>query len=242
MELLYTALSGAKQAQTSMTIRANNLANVNTTGFRADLERTAAYQVDGYGFNTRYMSQSEQAGTNFTSGQLQETGRTLDVAIQGEGYLAVQAPSGQEAYTRAGNIMVDGDGQAFINGNPVLADGGQLILPEYQQITIGKDGTVSVIPLGGGAQIEAGQITLVKPDNTAMTKGQDGLLYLKNGAQAPVSDEVELVSGFLESSNVNAVTELVSSMAVNRQFELQIKMMKTADTLAQSGNKLISGS
>lgn len=242
MELLYTALSGAKQTQTSMAIRANNLANVNTTGFRADLERTAAYQVDGYGFNTRYMSQSEQAGTNFTSGQLQETGRTLDVAIQGEGYLAVQSPTGQEAYTRAGNIMIDGEGQAFINGNPVLADGGQLVLPEYQQITIGKDGTVSVIPLGGGAQIEAGQITLVKPDNTTMTKGRDGLLYLKNGAQAPASDEVELVSGFLESSNVNAVTELVSSMAVNRQFELQIKMMKTADTLAQSGNKLISGS
>ena len=241
MELLYTALSGAKQTQTAMTIRANNLANVNTTGFRADLERTAAYQVDGYGFETRFMSQSEQAGTNFASGQLQTTGRALDVAIQGEGFLTVQSATGQEAYTRAGNMMVNGDGLVSINGNPVLTDGAQLVLPEYQKVTVGNDGTVSVIPLGGGAQIEVGQITLVKPENSAMTKGSDGLLYLKSGAQAQASDEVTLASGFLEGSNVNAVSELVSSMAVNRQFELQIKMMKTADTIAQSGNKLISG-
>lgn len=241
MKLLYTALSGAEQSQTAMAIRANNLANVNTNGFKADLERAAAYQISGEGYQTRYLSQSEQAGTNFSSGALEKTGRDLDIAIQGEGYIAVRTQGGKEAYTRAGSITLDSDGQASINGNAVISDGGALTLPEYQHLEIGNDGTVSIIPLGGGAQMQIGQIKLIKPEVNEMIKGQDGLLHMKNGGGAELSDEVNLVSGFLEGSNVNAITELVSSMTVNRQFEFQIKMMKTADTLAKTGNKLVSG-
>jgi len=241
MKLLYTALSGAEQSQTAMAIRANNLANINTNGFKADLERAAAYQIEGEGYQTRYLSQSEQAGTDFSSGALEKTGRDLDIAIQGQGYIAVQTPGGKEAYTRAGSITLDSDGQAFINGNAVISDGGALSLPEYQHLEIGNDGTVTVIPLGGGAQMQVGQIKLIKPEMGDMIKGQDGLLHMKNGGGANQSDEVALVAGFLEGSNVNAVTELVSSMTVNRQFEFQIKMMKTADTIAKVGNKLVSG-
>ena len=242
MQLLYTALSGAKQNQTAMQIRANNLANVSTTGFKADLERTVAFKLDGYGFETRVMSQSQQAGTNFDKGQLQATGRSLDLAIQGGGFLTVLGDNGEQAYTRAGNVQVDADGVATINGRPLLTDAGPLVLPEYQQVDFGSDGTVSVVPQGGGAQLEAGQLTLVNPDIGLLSKGQDGLFRLADNAVAQPDEEVQLVSGFLESSNVNAVHELISSMAVNRQFEMQIKMMKTADTLAQVGNKLVGGS
>lgn len=241
MQLLYTALSGAKQNQVAMEIRANNLANVSTTGFKADLERSVAYQLEGYGFETRIMSQSQKAGTNFSPGQLQATGRSLDLAIQGQGYLTVATENGQQAYTRAGNLLVDGNGAVTINGRPLLTDAGPLVLPEYQQVDFGNDGIVSIVPQGGGAQIEVGQIKLVSPDISGLTKGQDGLFRLANNAVAEQSEQVNIVAGFLESSNVNAVHELISSMAVNRQFEMQIKMMKTADTLAQQGNKLVGG-
>jgi flagellar basal-body rod protein FlgF len=241
MKLLYTALSGAEQSQTAMNIRANNLANVNTNGFKADIDRAVAYKIEGAGYETRYLSQSAESGTNFTAGELEKTGRSLDIAIQGEGYIAVQTPGGAEAYTRAGSMTLDSEGRASINGNAVVADGAQLTFPEYQSIEIGSDGTVTAIPLGGGAQVQVGQIKLIKPEAGSMVKGQDGFLHLKTGGVGNQAEDVALVSGFLEGSNVNAVTELVSSMMVNRQFELQIKMMKTADTLAQKGNQLISG-
>jgi len=241
MKLLYTALSGAEQSQTAMNIRANNLANINTNGFKADLDRAVAYKIEGVGYETRYLSQGAQSTTNFAAGDLEHTGRKLDIAIQGEGFISVQMPSGAEAYTRAGSMTLDSEGRAFINGNAVVADGAQLTLPEYQSVEIGNDGTVTAIPLGGGAQVQVGQIKLVKPDAGNMVKGQDGLLHLKTGGVGNQSEDVALVSGFLEGSNVNAVTELVSSMMVNRQFEFQIKMMKTADTLGQQGNKLIAG-
>ncbi|WP_440875226.1 flagellar basal-body rod protein FlgF [Thalassotalea sp. PLHSN55] len=242
MQLLYTALSGAKQNQNAMQIRANNLANVSTTGFKADLERTVAFQLEGYGFETRQMSQSQKAGTNFEQGQLQATGRSLDVAINGAGFLTVAAPDGQPAYTRSGNLMVGAEGEVTINGNPVLTTAGPLVLPEYQHVEFGQDGTVNIIPQGGGGQVEVAQLQLVSPEIANLSKGQDGLFRLADNAIAAQDEQVQLVSGFLESSNVNAVHELVSSMAVNRQFELQIKMMKTADNLAQVGNKLVSGS
>ncbi|CAM3212637.1 flagellar basal body rod protein FlgF [Moritella viscosa] len=240
MKLLYTALSGAEQSQTAMNIRANNLANVNTNGFKADIDRAVAYKIEGAGYETRYLSQGAASGTNFTAGELEKTGRSLDIAIQGEGYIAVQTPGGAEAYTRAGSMKLDSEGRASINGNAVLADGAQLTFPEYQSIEIGSDGTVTAITLGG-AQVQVGQIKLIRPEAGSMMKGQDGFLHLKAGAVGNQAEDVVLVSGFLEGSNVNAVTELVSSMKVNRQFELQIKMMKTADTLAQKGNQLING-
>jgi len=240
MKLLYTALSGAEQSQTAMSIRANNLANVNTNGFRADIDRAVAYKIEGVGYETRYLSQSVASGTNFTAGDLDKTSRSLDIAIQGEGYIAVQTPGGAEAYTRAGSMTLDSEGRASINGNAVVADGAQLTFPEYQSIEIGSDGTVTAITLGG-EPVQVGRIKLIRPDAGSMVKGLDGLLHLKTGAAGNQADDVALVSGFLEGSNVNAVAELVSSMMVNRQFELQIKMMKTADTLAQKGNQLING-
>ena len=147
-KLIYTAMSGAQHTLMAQQIRANNLANVNTTGFRADFERVSAYALTGDGYQSRVMAREEMAGTNFKAGALMQTGRKLDVAIRGEGFLAVQTPDGKEAYTRAGNLEADADGLLTLNGRPVLGEGGELVLPAYRDISFGKDGTLSITPSG----------------------------------------------------------------------------------------------
>lgn len=240
-KLIYTAVSGAQHTLIAQQIRANNLANVNTAGFRADLERVSAYQVYGDGYPSRVMAREESAGSDFTPGALSQTDRPLDVAIRGRGFFSVQTANGREAYTRAGNFEVDGDGALTVNGRPVLGDGGEIVLPPYRSLMIGKDGTISITPQGGGALLEVGRLKLVDPPATDMAKGEDGLFRLRQGGDAETSEQVAVASGFLEGSNVNAVDELVSTMSLTRSFELQVRLMKTADEQARQGAKLISG-
>ncbi|MGL4716008.1 MAG: lateral flagellar basal-body rod protein LfgF [Aeromonas sp.] len=240
-KLIYTAMSGAQHTLMAQQIRANNLANVNTPGFRADFERVSAQSIVGDGYQSRVMARQEQAGSDFKAGALMQTGRKLDVAIRGEGFLTVQTVDGQEAYTRAGNLEADADGLLTLNGRPVLGDGGELVLPAYRDISFGKDGTLSITPPGGGAQLEVGRLKLVSPDTRDLVKGGDGLFRLRQGGEAEASELVVLASEFLEGSNVNAVDELVSSMALTRNFELQVKLMKSADDQARQGARLISG-
>lgn len=238
---IYTAVSGAQHTLLAQQIRANNLANVNTTGFRADFERAGFYAVNGDGYRTRMLAEEQGAGTNFAAGALLETGRNLDVAIRGEGLLAVAGADGGEAYSRAGNLVVESDGRLTLNGRSVLGEGGEIVLPEFRDLDIGRDGTITITPPGGGAQMEVGRIKLVKPDNGNLTKGVDGLIRLRNGGRAETDDSVVLASGHLEGSNVNAVEELISTMSLNRTFELQVRLMKAADDQAHSGARLISG-
>jgi len=238
---IYTAVSGAQHTLMAQQIRANNLANVNTTGFRADFERVGSYAVNGDGYNTRILAEEQGAGTHFSAGALTETGRTLDVAIRGEGLLAVATANGREAYTRAGNMVVESDGRLTVNGRNVVGEGGEIVLPEYRDLDIGQDGTITIVPPGGGAQMEVGRIKLVKPGTTDMTKGADGLIRLRSGASAETDDTVVLASRHLEGSNVNAVDELINTMSLNRTFELQVRLMKAADEQAHTGEKLITG-
>lgn len=240
-KLIYTAMSGAEHTLLAQQIRANNLANINTTGFRADFERVSAAALEGAGYQSRVMAREEQAGSNFTPGPLMQTGRTLDLAIRGEGFFTVQTANGQEAYTRAGNFTVDTEGKLLLNERPVMSDGGEIVLPEYRSLTIGRDGTISIIPPGGGAKLEAGKLKLVQPETRDLVKGADGLFRQKQGGVAEASEQVVVASGFLEGSNVNAVDELVNSMALTRSFELQVRLMKSADEQARLGAKLISG-
>ena len=240
-KLIYTAMSGAEHTLLAQQIRANNLANINTTGFRADFERVSAAAIDGAGYQSRVMAREEQAGSNFTPGPLMQTGRKLDLAIRGEGFFTVQTADGQEAYTRAGNFTVDNEGKLLLNERPVMSDGGEIVLPEYRSLTIGRDGTISVTPPGGGAKLEAGKLKLVQPETKNLVKGADGLFRQKQGGVADASDQVVVASGFLEGSNVNAVDELVNSMELTRSFELQVRLMKSADEQARLGAKLISG-
>ncbi|BDY05677.1 flagellar basal body rod protein FlgF [Ferrimonas sp. YFM] len=234
-KLLYTAVSGANRVMAAQALKANNLANVDTNGFRADLERVQALAVS----ETRVLSQLGSAGVSQKAGELAPTGRTLDLAIEDRGMFTLLTPNG-EAYSRAGHLELDALGQLTQGGLPVAGLDGPIVLPEYKEIFVGDDGTISVTPAEGGVIEEVGRLKLVNPDMAQMRKSLDGLLRPADGVPLAADDQVKVVSGFLEGSNVDAVQELVASMDLSRQFEVQIKLMKSAESLAKSGNRLLN--
>jgi len=241
--LLYIAMSGAKENMNGIAVRANNLANTGTVGFKADFEQARAMQAFGEGLPTRVFSLTEQPGQNFDAGAIVTTERELDVAIQGEGWLAVQAPDGNEAYTRSGNLQINAFGMLETSGGlAVMGDGGPIQLPvPLAKVEIAQDGTVSVLPQGApaDAMVEAGRIKLVRPLNSDMEKGNDGLFRRKDGQLAEADINVSLLKGAIESSNVNAVGEMTYMISLQRQFELQVKMMKSAEEMDQQQNQLL---
>jgi len=239
--LIYTAVSGAELNQTALRISANNLANVNTPGFKADMEYAQAMMVNGSGYHTRYQSQMQPVITDFSQGAVQQTDRNLDLLISRNGFLAVSDASGQEAYTRASSLHVNEQGQLMAGSHPVRNAQGEIELPEFGDISVASDGTLNLLPVGGGAVFQDQRILLVNAENAQMVKGLDGLFRQDNGEQLQQDDEVSVQSGRLEGSNVNAVEEMVNTMMIARQFEMNIRMMRSADQLANTGNKLISG-
>lgn len=239
--LIHTAVSGAELAQTALRITANNLANVNTVGFKADMEQAKALQVTGEGFRTRFQAQLQPVATDLSAGAVMETGRDLDLAVSSEGLIAVADADGNEAYTRAGELQVGADGRLTVHGYAVQGLGGEIQLPEFGDIDISADGTLNLLPVGGGVIEQDERIKLVSARDVVLVKGDDGLLRAKDGNPLEQDPAVTVRSGVLEGSNVNAVEEMVSTLNISRQFELNLKMMKTADELAVSGNKLISG-
>lgn len=228
---LYVAMSGAKQILQAQTSNSNNLSNANTTGFRADLQQFRSMPVFGPGHPSRVYAMTERPATDFNAGSIISTGRELDVAVKGEGWIAVQSPEGSEAYTRAGDLHLSPEGILQTgSGLAVLGNGGPIALPPAQKVEIGTDGTISMVPLGQTSNSLAivDRIKLVNPPLDQLEKLNDGLMHLKGETPAPVSDQVYLVSGALETSNVNSVDAMVRMIELARQFELQIKMMKTA--------------
>ncbi|WP_043309512.1 flagellar basal body rod protein FlgF [Pseudomonas sp. ML96] len=236
----YTAMTAASRTMLSLQVRANNLANVNTPGFRADMERARAVDVEGYGYDSRHMAVVENNGVNLSSGSLMATGRDLDFAVRGPGLIAVQDANG-EAYTRQGNMLIDANGQLSINGRAVLGEGGPIVLPEYDSLTIGNDGTVSIVPRGDFVTAEVDRIRLVDAPAEALMKNAAGLLVRKDGQPAEQLENVNLASGHLEASNVSAIDQLTATMSLNRLFETQVKMMKAAEDLSEAGNRMIRG-
>jgi len=237
---LYIAMSGAKQILQAQASNTNNLANANTPGFRADLEQFRSMPMFGPGQPSRVYAMTERPGYDFRPGALQNTGRALDVAIDGNGWIAVQTGDGKEAYTRAGNLEITAEGQLMTDsGLPVLGNGGPISIPPSQKMEIGPDGTISIVPLGAnGAEMAiVDQIKLVNPELKDLEKQTDGLMHLSGGGTSPASVDVKLVSGFLEGSNVNNIEEMVQMIQLSRTFDDQIKMMKTLnDTSASSAD------
>lgn len=231
--LLYVAMGGAKQLLDAQGIVTHNLANASTHGYRADLHAFSSYLVQGPGYGTRVNVVAEQLGFDPRPGARQETGRALDVAIDGAGWLAVQAPDGSEAYTRAGNLRVTPAGVLeTAAGHPVLGDTGPMTLPSFDQLAIGPDGTVSVVPEGLGPEslVQIGRLKLVNPPVADLVKGTDGLVRLRDDAPAPPSDgAVRIAGGALEASNVNVAEALVEMIQVSRSFEMQVRLMNTAN-------------
>lgn len=240
---LYISMSGAKETMRAQAANSNNLANANTTGFRSDFEAMVQRQVYGPGVqNTRVYTETDGLGSNFAQGELVATGRSLDVAIKGEGWITAQAPDGSEVFTRAGNLRKDSSGMLMtVSGLPVLGNQGFITIPEEQHIEIGSDGTITARPQGSGPQTltEIDRIKLVNPDHDQIVKGEDGLFRLKSGEPAEADANVNLVTGTLETSNVNSVDALVNMISLSRQFEMQIKMMRTAADNDESVTQLM---
>jgi flagellar basal-body rod protein FlgF len=244
-------MSGAKQNLVGLSMNANNLANSRTAGFRADFEQQRSMQAFGDGHPSRVFAMTERPGSKMHHGSVQTTGRDLDIAVSGRGWLAVEDAQGKEAYTREGNLQVDTEGTLMTaRGMPVMGEGGPIVLPlPIEKIEIAPDGTISVRPQGAPANFleVVDRIKLIEPPNdNDLTKGIDGLFRSKQSVLTndlcgfcEASPNVRLVSGALEMSNVNPINEMVQMISHQRQYELQIKMMKKAEEIDSSQDQLL---
>ena len=242
---LYLAMSGAKQNMQAMQLRANNLANVSTTGFRADLEQARSMQAYGAGLPSRVFNMTERPGNNFQQGSVITTGRDLDVTVQGDGWISVMDKTGKEGLTRNGNLRIDETG-LLLNGNgyPVLGEtGAPITLPvPLSKIEIGNDGTISVRPQGAPANAMevVDRIKLVRPNDRTLFKDVNGLFRSKDpNATYDADANVKILTGALEGSNVNAVGEMTNLIDLQRRFEMQVKMTRTAEENDKSSDSLL---
>lgn len=239
---LYIGMSGAVQNMRAQTIHANNLANASTTGFRADLAQASAMQVFGDGMPTRVYSVVGNPATDFSQGPMQQTGHDLDVAVRGEGWLVVLMEDGTEAFTRAGDLQINTFGELITGrGLPVMGNSGPVILPPHEKVEIGNDGTISVRELGQGPEVLAAldRIKLVNPASADLVKGEDGLIRRIDGLLEPPDAGVQLVSGYLEGSNVNVVEAMVEMISLTRNYEMNIKLMQTAQQNSEVSARLL---
>jgi flagellar basal-body rod protein FlgF len=235
-------MTGAKQIMQAQAVNNHNIANLSTIGFRADAVSFASQPIYGPGYATRVNAVAGDAGTDFSAGVMESTGRDLDIAINGKGFIAVQGSDGTEAYTRAGDLRVTPTGAVTTaSGLAVLTQSGPLIIPPSTVVNIGGDGTVSAVPQGSApfAITQVDRIKLVNPPTTDLQKGDDGLLRLKSGGKAKPDDTVSVTSGMLESSNVNAAQSLISMIELQRLYEFQIKSINSTDTNEQSAERMM---
>ncbi|MGK2952701.1 MAG: flagellar basal-body rod protein FlgF [Thiobacillus sp.] len=241
--LIYTAMTGAKHILEQQATTSHNLANATTTGFRAQVDQFRAVQVQGAILPTRAFVVDSTTGSDFRGGAIQHTGRELDVAVQGDGWIAVQAEDGTEAYTRNGSLKMDENGVLLTrDGLTVMGDGGPLAIPPGRNIAVAKDGTISLVPDGSEATglTAVGRLKLVNPPQTDLVRGDDGLFRLRDGNPADADPNVSLISGSLESSNVNVVDEMVNMISLARQFDMQIKLLQRAEDNDSKAARLLS--
>jgi flagellar basal-body rod protein FlgF len=229
--LIYTAMNGAKQVMLKQATNSHNLANLNTTGFRADLDAFKSLPVYGPGHPTRVYNQDLRAGTDLSSGQIITTGNELDVAIRDKGFIAVQDKDGMESMTRRGDLHISSAGLMETgDGDPVMGNSGPIAVPPHEKLEIAADGTISIRPLGQSAAALAvvDRIKLVNPQVTDIKKTESGLLRLESDEEMQPDTTVQLLNGSLESSNVSSMEAMVNMIELAREFELHIKMMKEA--------------
>ena len=239
---LYVAMTGAKDILDAQAVNNFNLANASTTGFKANLAAFQSQAVAGSGYASRVYATASSVGWDQSQGALTTTGRPLDVAVQGQGFIAVQGPNGQEAYTRNGDLHVTPDGLLVTSSDQiVLGDNGPISVPPSASIKIAGDGTVSVLPLGQPAESLAaiGRIKLVNPAPSTLVREGGGLFQLAGGGSAPADASVKLSSGVLESSNVDLASAMVNMIDLARNFQLQVKAMKNADDNANASSQLL---
>jgi len=241
--LIYLAMTGAQQLLQQQAVASNNLANASTAGYKAE---TAAFRVaplvGGAGHPTRAYAVASTTGADLAPGAIQTTGRDLDLAIEGDGFLAVQALDGTEGYTRNGSLAVSPEGELRTrNGLTVLGEGGPMTVPPDSKITIGRDGTVSAVTEGpqANAVTIVGRLKLVKIEKADIVRGGDGLFRTRSGAAADADPAVVIAPGAIESSNVNTVAAMVEMINLARSFELQMKLLQHAEGNEQRATQIL---
>lgn len=242
-KLIYTAMTGAKATMGQQAAVAHNLANVSTSGFRAELHRLRAVQVQSEALPTRAFAVDATVASDFTPGPLTHTGRELDVAVNGQGWLAVTLPDGGEAYTRSGSFELDANGVLRTRGGlEVAGDGGQITIPPDNAIEIGTDGTITAVPVSGSraAANAVGRLKLVNPPEDQLVRGEDGLFRLAAGGQAPVDETVKVGGGYLEGSNVNLVEQMTTMISLARSYETQLRLIQNAQENDKSATQVIA--
>jgi len=242
-KLIYTAMTGASHILQQQAAVSENLANTNTPGFRAAINTFRAVPVEGDGLPTRVLVVDSVAGANFTPGTMEPTGRDLDVAVNGKGWIAVQGPDGKEAYTRNGSFQITSNGILQTrSGLNVLGDAGPITLPPNAVVNIAKDGTISTVPAGTNPVevVNVGRIKLTNPLENQLVRGEDGLFRNRDGKAAEADGKVTVVKGNLESSNVSTVEAMVNMITLARQFDTQMKLLQTADNDAKAASQLLN--
>jgi flagellar basal-body rod protein FlgF len=237
--MIYVGMAGAKMDMHRQEVLANNLANVSTTGFKAEMHAIRSVPVRGDGASTRVYALETTVGYDESAGPMTATGRPLDVAVQGQSWLAVQGTDGTEAYTRFGSLTMDSEGLLqTMNGHMVLGDGGPITLPANGSVKIASDGTITSQQADGKIS-QVGKLKLVTPENK-LQRGDDGLFRGNDGNPLPADATARVQDGALEGSNVNPIEAMISMIASSRQFETQMKLMKTAEQDEQQASRLLS--
>lgn len=241
--LIYTAMTGASHVLQQQAAVSENLANASTPGFRAMLNTFRAVPLVGEGLPTRTFVVDSTAGADFAPGAFQQTGRSLDVAVNGSGWVVVQGADGREAYTRNGSFQISPSGVLQTRtGLNVAGDGGPITIPPDTEVTFAKDGTISTVPSGSQVTsvIVVGRLKLVNPPEAQLERGGDGLFRLKDGTTAPADAKVEVVPESLETSNVNTVEAMVTMISLARKFDMQMKMLQSADNNARQASQILA--
>lgn len=244
-KLLYTAMNSASTAMKSQTAIAHNLANANTPGFKSHFNSYSSWYVDGPGLNTRVMSQQNGDALDLSAGPITTSGRELDVALNGKGYITVQREDGGEGYTRAGDLRLDKNGMLTTGaGFSLIGNSGPISIPPAEKIEIGLDGSISILPVGQATQslVIVDRIKLVNPDESKLIQNSEGLLQLPGDVIEFPDVGVTLESGVLELSNVNAVGQMIELISNARQFESSIKLMNEAKTMDEASARLLRNS
>jgi flagellar basal-body rod protein FlgF len=229
--LIYTSLAAMRAAQSRQTVTANNLANVSTPGFRGDLAEAQALWLRGGEAESRAMASEEVLAADMRGGVVTATGRDLDITLEGDALLGVQAENGEEGYTRRGDLMLSETGLVTTgDGRPVLGSQGPLVLPPADKIMIAPDGRISIIPAGGDPALpqEVDRLKLVSFNGDNIVKGIDGLFRSKEGSALPEDPDARVMSGHIEASNVSATTALVEMIEASRSWDTQLKLITNA--------------
>lgn len=241
--MIYTALSGMEAAMTRQRVTASNLANAQTTGFRAEVFTVDAAELRGPSLEARAMNRGGVRAADMNRGELAQTGQPLDVALDGDALLALQAADGSEVYSRRGDLSVAASG-VLQNGDglPVMGASGPITVPPGRALSIGADGNIFAADLAApdAPAQNVGRIKLASPQGTRIAKDVEGFFRVVGGGILPANEAATLTSGALEQSNVDTTKVLVDMIEAQRAFERRAKLFSTAGEIDTSGAKLMS--